>query len=277
LVFWPLTLEPATRQSSGEPVIYLDQGWSQDDREWYYQVSQGSAVISYDIFLNLEVAGGQELFRSDVNSDRYGMITQPANPRFNPDGLPIGLSKTMVTKALMKDEQAGEYVGLTCAACHNAQLNYQGKRIRIDGGVGNTFDMMGYIQALDDALQATLKDPAKFDRLATRLKASGGNARATLRKRFESDAARVDEYRTRTLVAPVVWGHPAWIHPLVPELPFGGVGNSGMGKYHGRWGFEAFTNARGVMYHSARIDPGVRYPPYSQHNFERRIESKMMP
>jgi mono/diheme cytochrome c family protein len=206
LVFWPLTLEPATRQSSGEPVIYLDQGWSQDDREWYYQVSQGSAVISYDIFLNLEVAGGQELFRSDVNSDRYGMITQPANPRFNPDGLPIGLSKTMVTKALMKDEQAGEYVGLTCAACHNAQLNYQGKRIRIDGGVGNTFDMMGYIQALDDALQATLKDPAKFDRLATRLKASGGNARATLRKRFESDAARVHEYRTRTLVAPVVWG-----------------------------------------------------------------------
>jgi acyl-CoA reductase-like NAD-dependent aldehyde dehydrogenase len=37
------------------------------------------------------------------------------------------------------------------------------------------------------------------------------------------------------------------VHPLVPELPFGGVGNSGMGKYHGRWGFEAFTNARGVL------------------------------
>lgn len=67
------------------------------------------------------------------------------------------------------------------------------------------------------------------------------------------------------------------IHPLVPELPFGGVGNSGMGKYHGRWGFEAFTNARGVLYHSAAIDPGVRYPPYSQHTLERKIESKLMP
>ena len=67
------------------------------------------------------------------------------------------------------------------------------------------------------------------------------------------------------------------IHPLVPELPFGGVGNSGMGKYHGRWGFEAFTNARGVMYHSARIDPGVRYPPYSEHVLERKIQNKMMP
>jgi len=65
------------------------------------------------------------------------------------------------------------------------------------------------------------------------------------------------------------------LHPLVPELPFGGVGNSGMGKYHGRWGFEAFTNARGVLYHSPRVDPGVRYPPYSEHQLERAIESKL--
>jgi hypothetical protein len=48
--------------------------------------------------------------------------------------------------------------------------------------------------------------------------------------------------------------------PTDPELPFGGVGNSGMAKYHGRWGFEAFTNARGVLYHSPLIDPGVKYP-----------------
>jgi acyl-CoA reductase-like NAD-dependent aldehyde dehydrogenase len=52
------------------------------------------------------------------------------------------------------------------------------------------------------------------------------------------------------------------IQPLVPELPFGGVGNSGMGKYHGEWGFRAYTNARGVLYHSTGADPGVRYPPY---------------
>jgi aldehyde dehydrogenase (NAD+) len=52
------------------------------------------------------------------------------------------------------------------------------------------------------------------------------------------------------------------IQPLVPELPFGGVGNSGMGKYHGEWGFRAYTNARGVLYHGTAVDPGVRYPPY---------------
>jgi acyl-CoA reductase-like NAD-dependent aldehyde dehydrogenase len=66
------------------------------------------------------------------------------------------------------------------------------------------------------------------------------------------------------------------VHPLVPELPFGGVGNSGMGKYHGRWGFETFTNARGVLYHSALIDPGVKYPPYSEHTSEREVMDKLL-
>ena len=48
-----------------------------------------------------------------------------------------------------------------------------------------------------------------------------------------------------------------------------------MPKYHGRWGFEAFTNVRGVLYHSPRIDPGVRYPPYSEHRRKRALESKL--
>ena len=65
------------------------------------------------------------------------------------------------------------------------------------------------------------------------------------------------------------------IQPFAASLPFGGVGNSGMGKYRGRAGFEALTNARGVLYHSARIDPGVRYPPYSEHSIERKIEEKL--
>jgi len=54
------------------------------------------------------------------------------------------------------------------------------------------------------------------------------------------------------------------IHPLIHDLPFGGVGNSGMGKYHGEWGFRAYTNARGVLYHNTEVDLDVRYPPYSR-------------
>jgi hypothetical protein len=47
--------------------------------------------------------------------------------------LPIGLAKTAVTKPLLMGEHTGEFIGLTCAACHNAQPHYQGKRVRIDG------------------------------------------------------------------------------------------------------------------------------------------------
>src|SRR5262245_12691432 len=76
--------QPSASQTAGEPVIYLNQAWSQDDREWYYNFSQGSAVLSYDIFLNLEIAGGQDLFRSDGNLARYGLSPTPAN-KYTPD------------------------------------------------------------------------------------------------------------------------------------------------------------------------------------------------
>ena len=160
-----ISAQPATDPSA--PVIFLDQGWTPAERAWYYQVSQGSAVMSWDLFMNLELAGSQELFRGDANSERFGLITQPADAQNNPEALPIGLSKTIVRRKGSNVEDV--QIGLTCAACHNAQLNYQGKRIRIDGGVANTFDMMGYVTALDDAMQATLADKAKFDRLATKL------------------------------------------------------------------------------------------------------------
>lgn len=191
-------------ESAPGPVVFLDQGWTPAERAWYYQVSQGSAVMSYDLFLNLEVAGGRELFRSDANSDRFGLITQPADPQNNPDALPIGLSKTIVKRKGSNVEDV--QVGLTCAACHNAQLNYQGKRIRIDGGVANAFDMMGYVNALDDAVQATLADKQKFDRLATRLGAMSAEAKAELGKRFEREAGPIHYFRSRTIATPTIWG-----------------------------------------------------------------------
>jgi hypothetical protein len=195
-------LQRVGAQSYDDHVVYLDQGWSKAEREWWYQVSQGSTVMEYDIFLNLEVADSQELFRSDANSDHYGLTIQPANRENNPDALPIGLSRTVVTEGRWK----GDQVGLNCAACHNAQLTYKGKKIRIEGGVGNTFDMMGYIYGLDDALQATLKDSSKFDRLATRLAALTPVAKSELRKRLENDGERIHDYRTRTVVTPSAWG-----------------------------------------------------------------------
>src|SRR5580704_17683354 len=115
-------LKTVAAQSSANPVIYLNQGWSKEVREGYYHKSQGSTVMPYDIFLNLEVAGGQELFRSDANSERFGLTPDPADSQWNPDGLPIGLSKTVTTDGPWK----GEDVGINCSTCHNTELFYQG-------------------------------------------------------------------------------------------------------------------------------------------------------
>ena len=54
------------------------------------------------------------------------------------------------------------------------------------------------------------------------------------------------------------------IHMPVPELPFGGVGASGMGHYHGRFSFETFTHAKGVLRKTSFLDVSVRYAPYSE-------------
>ena len=54
------------------------------------------------------------------------------------------------------------------------------------------------------------------------------------------------------------------IHIANGRLPFGGVGNSGMGKYHGRLSFETFTNLRSIIYSSRWIDIPFKYPPYSK-------------
>jgi aldehyde dehydrogenase (NAD+) len=48
-----------------------------------------------------------------------------------------------------------------------------------------------------------------------------------------------------------------------PDLPFGGVGPSGFGRYHGRWGFEAFTWPKAVLQKSTHLDWPFRYPPYT--------------
>jgi aldehyde dehydrogenase (NAD+) len=62
------------------------------------------------------------------------------------------------------------------------------------------------------------------------------------------------------------------LQPTIHDLPFGGVGNSGMGKYHGEWGFRAYSNARGVLSHSTKIDiGGLRHPPYDHNRILREI------
>lgn len=50
----------------------------------------------------------------------------------------------------------------------------------------------------------------------------------------------------------------------VSTLPFGGVQESGMGSYHGKFSFDAFSHKKAVLYRSFAGDAPLRYPPYTQ-------------
>ncbi|HJT38202.1 MAG TPA: aldehyde dehydrogenase family protein, partial [Actinomycetota bacterium] len=54
----------------------------------------------------------------------------------------------------------------------------------------------------------------------------------------------------------------AIVQLAVPELPFGGVGESGMGAYHGRRGFDTFSHMKAVLDKPTKPDPPLLYPPY---------------
>ena len=58
------------------------------------------------------------------------------------------------------------------------------------------------------------------------------------------------------------------LHLANPRLPFGGVGNSGMGSYHGKKSFETFTHYRSVLKQSSKFDIPLRYMPYTDNKLK---------
>ena len=74
----------------------------------------------------------------------------------------------------------------------------------------------------------------------------------------------LEEAMLSRLSAGSVCINDAVIFMVSPELPFGGVGNSGMGRYTGWYGFETFSHMKPVMKRSFRLDSSLRYPPYTE-------------
>lgn len=60
----------------------------------------------------------------------------------------------------------------------------------------------------------------------------------------------------------------AVMHIANPNMPFGGVGNSGMGSYHGKSGFDAFSHQKSVLDKATWIDPYIRYNKVSDNKLK---------
>ncbi len=78
---------------------------------------------------------------------------------------------------------------------------------------------------------------------------------------FSSSDAIVDRVLSRTTAGGVLVNHTV-LHVGVTELPFGGVGASGMGAYHAKAGFDTFSHRKSVLRKPTKPDPSILYPPY---------------
>ena len=82
---------------------------------------------------------------------------------------------------------------------------------------------------------------------------------------FSSDAQRIRQVQTELLFGGGCVNDTI-IHLASSTLPFGGVGNSGMGSYHGKAGFDTFTHYKSIVDKKTWIDLPFRYAPYTQDN-----------
>lgn len=140
-------------------VKYLKQGWTPSESMWFYNVTQGSALLPYDAFMSLESAGTTELFRSNANINRFRYLPQKATLS-NPDALPIGFVKTTY--------KGKDYLGFTCAACHTGQINYKGTGIRIDGAPAAADNDL-FIGDLAKSLRTTLTEDGARKRFVAKM------------------------------------------------------------------------------------------------------------
>lgn len=79
---------------------------------------------------------------------------------------------------------------------------------------------------------------------------------------YTGSKATADRVVQRTSSGGVCVNH-SLLHILPESLPFGGVGPSGMGAYHGREGFDAFSHLKSVMRRPTKPENAMAYPPYT--------------
>ena len=101
--------------------------------------------------------------------------------------------------------------------------------------------------------------------------ASMGEAYAFLKKRPQPLALYIftsDKMTERYFLQRIPFGggcvNDTVIHLATPYMGFGGVGNSGMGSYHGKKSFETFSHEKSIVKKYTWIDLPMRYQPYSR-------------
>jgi hypothetical protein len=158
------------------------RGWAPSQAEWFHHASQGTRILPYNWFINLEqptvypsgklVEGGYLERFGFLPSEPHGTHDEHGRPTgMNPDGLlPIGFAiEKHFDAPYANPPSSGPVVGLTCAACHTGRITYKvgnvTKGILIEGGSA-MINLAEFQEALGRALWLTVNFSTRFDRFA---------------------------------------------------------------------------------------------------------------
>ena len=163
--------------------IDLHQNWDQKQKEAFWFTPQGSLLLPYEWFLDLEQASATTRFRDNANIERLGYIPAPQST-VNRDGLPIGFTKD--------SNRAGDpFVGFTCAACHTAKLRIDGTDTIVEGAP-TLADFWQFMYELVAALDATATTPGKFAAFASNVLGPMPTPQQEIDLRTQLDHRRAD-------------------------------------------------------------------------------------
>jgi hypothetical protein len=190
-----------------QKAVWLDQNWSEKDRQWYHHANQGTLTFSipYEWFVALEQPklslGAIGLLSDSTYLDKYGFI--PSSTEGNKDELPVGFArggplrdvdgKPWLNPQTKKDLTG---IGLTCAACHTGRFAYQQTTVLIDGGPA-LLDLGQLRQGVGLSVLFTRLLPFRFSRFADRVLGPGADdgAKAELRAQLDKVWEGFDKVR----------------------------------------------------------------------------------
>jgi aldehyde dehydrogenase (NAD+) len=126
---------------------------------------------------------------------------------------------------------------------------------------------------MDEEIFGPILPVLSFDDLEEAITAIGARPHPLALYVFSADDHEVERVLAQTASGGALVNHTL-LHLAVEGLPFGGVGESGMGSYHGRAGFDTFSHLRSVYARPTKPDPKVMYPPYG--SIKQRILRRML-
>jgi RoxA-like, cytochrome c-like len=150
---WPVTRDlPGADQLTYPAPPLGSNGLTDADRQQYYHLSEGGEAypIAWLLALEQEIAwpDGSVTYRPFLeNVQRFGFLPDPPS-KYNPYGLPVG-----VTAGYGKIT-GQQMMGLNCTACHVAELHYNGRAFRMDGGPSMAY-INAFVKAIVDETVAT--------------------------------------------------------------------------------------------------------------------------